>query len=340
MSNLNKMKSALQSVILIFMLILYSCSGNKDPKLSVDISKQPKVTVSIQRYEKDLFSIDKNHFKEELLKLQKKYKFFLDGDLSDEKNVKQIQNYIQDDLISGIYNETEKQYPNLTQLEDQISEAFTYLKYYYPEQKIPVIYTYVSGLDYEFPVKFADSVLIIALDMYLGKDCKYYQQLGVPVFISSNWTKEHIVVDCLKELAFNKIKTEPTNKNFLNELITQGKILYFIDAMLPNLPDYLKIGYAPDKFEWCKKNEVNIWSFIIENKLLYSTDQQHINKFFTDAPFTASFSKQSPGKIGYWVGWQIIKSYMKKNSDVQLHTLMQDINFQEILTKSKYKPQK
>ncbi len=334
------MKRITPIVLFISVLFLLSCSNNKDPKNAVDISNQPKVEISIQRYEKELFSINKLNLKEELIRLQKKYLFFLDGDLSEDKNVKQIQNYIQDELISGIYNETSKQYPSLKSIEDQLSEAFTYLKYYYPNQKIPVVYTYVSGLDYEFPVKFADSVLIIALDMYLGKDCKYYQQLGVPLYMSVNWTREHIVFDCMKEIAFTKIKTDPGSKTFINELITQGKILYFIDAMTPNLPDHLKIGYPTEKNEWCKKNESNIWSFILENKLLYSTDPQHINKFFNDGPFTSSFTKQSPGKIGYWLGWQIIKAYMKKNSDVHLSHLMEDPNAQEILTKSKYKPQK
>ncbi|MEI8204778.1 MAG: hypothetical protein WCH34_17295 [Bacteroidota bacterium] len=334
------MKSTRKVVMFLFALFVYSCTSTKEPKNAVDISSQPKVDISIQRYEKDLFSVNKNNLKNELLRLQKKYRFFLDGDLAEDKNVKQIQRYIEDDLIVGIYKETAKQYPSLKAIEDQISDAFTYMKYYYPNQKIPVVYTYVSGLDYEFPVKFADSVLIIALDMYLGKDCKFYQQLGVPLYMSLNWTRDHIVFDCMKEIAFTKIKADPSNKSFINELISQGKILYFIDAMTPNLADNLKIGYPQDKLDWCKKNEANIWSFILENKLLYSTDQQHISKFFTDGPFTSSFSKQSPGKMGYWVGWQIIKSYMKKNPDVHLARLMEDTNAQEILTKSKYKPQK
>jgi uncharacterized protein YjaZ len=39
-----------------------------------------------------------------------------------------------------------------------------------------------------------------------------------------------------------------------------------------------------------------------------------------------------------WVGWQIVKSYMKSNKEVTLSDLMNEIDAQKILSKSKYRP--
>ncbi|NOZ45244.1 MAG: hypothetical protein GXO79_00525 [Chlorobi bacterium] len=87
-----------------------------------------------------------------------------------------------------------------------------------------------------------------------------------------------------------------------------------------------------------KKYEEDIWTYLIEKKVLYSTEYMQIKRYIDDAPFTPSFSKKSPGRIGIWVGWQIVRSYMKNRTDVDLIKLMNNNNYQKILNRSKYKP--
>ena len=47
-----------------------------------------------------------------------------------------------------------------------------------------------------------------------------------------------------------------------------------------------------------------------------------------DAPFVAGFPEWSPGRVGQWVGYQLVKSFMDNNQDVGLKDLMeiQDAN--------------
>ena len=79
----------------------------------------------------------------------------------------------------------------------------------------------------------------------------------------------------------------------------------------------------------------------IENDLLYSTDTQLNKRFIENAPFSKFYLSEdtkSPGRIGQWIGWQIVRSYMV-NNDVSLQDLL-SMNEEEIFKNSKYKPRK
>lgn len=331
----------------LFSLLMFtscnSCNRDKDKKHSIKKSEltemKTQIKVSVSRYEQDLFKVRKDYFLEDLLLVQKKYPFFLEGDLNDIRNQKQLWDYINDPLIREVYDRTQKVYPDLTDFTRNIHESMSYYKLYYPSVKIPNIYTYVSGFDYELPIKYMDSLLIIALDMYLGTNSKYYDQLGIPKYVSFHYQSEFIIPDCFKEISYRHLPDPKTCVNLLDYMIFEGKKLYFTECMMPDVPDSLIIGYPKQKIEWAEANEGNIWSYLIENKLLYSKDSRAIAKFINDAPFTSVFAKESPGRIGTWVGWQIVRSFMN-NNEVQLQDLMRDGNNRGILDKSKYKPQK
>jgi hypothetical protein len=328
----------------LFLSSCDSCSRNKEKKYAVKADKiqeiRAKVNTTIYRYETALFNLNPKDFGNELARIKPTYSFFLSGDVRDPKNQQQLYAFISDPITLEIYRETMKKYPDVTALKAQFDDAFSYYNYYFPNQKIPKVFTYVSSLDYEMPIKFADSVLIIALDMYLGKDCKYYPQIGVPIYKSERCSKEYIVADCMKEMAFSQIKFDNSRVTLLDEMINEGKRLYFAEAMLPNENDTIIIGYPQKKLEWAQKNEANMWGYIIENKMLYTPDSKIILKFINEAPFTSFFTNDSPGRVGAWIGWQIVRAYMNNYKNANLTELLNETNSQKILTLSKYKPKK
>ncbi len=327
----------------IFLNSCNSCNRDKDKKHSIKKSQlkeiQEQIKISVERYEQDLFKIRKENFEEDLLVVQKKYPFFLEGDLKDVRNQKQLWDYINDPLIKEVYLQTQKVFPDLNELTKNLHESMSYYKTYFPNENIPRICTYVSGFDYELPIKYMDSLLIVAMDMYLGTNSKYYDQLGIPKYVSFHYNPEFIVPDCFKEIAYRHLPNPKTRITLLDYMIFEGKKLYFTECMMPDVPDSLIIGYPKSKIEWAQANEGNIWAYLIENNLLYSKDNKAIVKFINDAPFTSVFAKESPGRIGMWVGWQIVRSYMSAN-DVLLPDMMKDGDFRAILEKSKYKPKK
>ena len=123
-------------------------------------------------------------------------------------------------------------------------------------------------------------------------------------------------------------------------MVHEGKLLYYLDMVLPDAPDSTKIGYTQTQLNWCKQNEPEIWAFLTEKELLFSNQIREYNKLISEAPSVSGMPPETPGRIGIWVGWQIVRRYMQQNPKVSLDELMQIKDGQKILQGSRYKPKK
>ena len=324
-------------VPVISIVFLFACTRNNNNNLRADISDVEIKQVKIGRYEKALFSLNPDSLKTGLKSIAPRFQVFLAADLDDTLNLIQIFDFITSPLNLELFNQVINKYPNLDILSNKLTKSFKYFSYHFPEKHLPDVYSYVSGLIFEQPVKILETSLIIALDMYLGKDFGEYKKLNLPNYKLERMNKNYIVRDCMDEIYFDNFYEAPP-RNFLEAMIKEGKRLYFLDAVLPDTPDFIKIGYTPEQINWCEKNENNIWAFFIENELLFSSNALSMRKFFIDGPFTSSFSKGSPARIGAWTGWQIIREYKKNNPEISLEELLKENDAQKILKDSKYKP--
>jgi len=340
------MRSCVIWGMLIMFLVFFGCGRKKTNKPVVNKSEvkqiQKNIDIKIKRYEQALFEISKDDLGAGLKALQSDYYFFIGDNPTAPDNVKQIRSFLNDKVIKQLYAEVQKQYPDLSDMEKGFSDAFSLLKYHFPEAVVPQIYTAVTGLYYEMPIIFSDTTLIIALDMYLGKDYKLYRQLGmgVPKFVIRRFSREYILADCFKNISYNYMKYNNSQGTVLDEMILDGKRLFFAELTLPNAPDSVIFPFPQEKIQWAMQNEANIWGYLIEKKYLYSRDNAVIRKLVKDAPFTSFFGNQSPGQIGVWVGWQICRSWVQKNPNRPISDLMNELAAQKILTESKYKPKK
>ena len=126
--------------------------------------------------------------------------------------------------------------------------------------------------------------------------------------------------------------------NVVNNMIYHGKIQYLLNAIYPQMSDSLKFGFSGEQLRWCIQNEKQMWDYLIDQKLLFSTDYMLINKLINPAPFTAGFPRKSPGRASVWLGWKIVDAYMQRNDEVSLYDLMKDDDYQHILSESRYEP--
>ena len=159
-------------------------------------------------------------------------------------------------------------------------------------------------------------------------------------YIKENNTQQHLIVDVAEAIIERQIPNSK-DRSFVGKMIYEGKKMYLLDMYLPSVKDKEKIGYEDDKFNWVLSNEEQIWLYFIEKKLLFSTDTKLNKRFLETAPFSKFYMEHdnlSPGSVGVWVGWQIVRSYMKHN-DVSLQELLK-INDLDLFNKSKYKPRK
>lgn len=336
----------MKSKILFYLLLIIPFSSCTSNKLDIDTSKV-ELNLKIDRFEKDLFAINPDFLAKEIPSLRNKYKFFFElfcgriirvGASTDSLLAKNLKGFVTDPQIQQVYKDCSTQYSDISDINDPLTKAFQHYKYYFPEKLIPQIVTFISGFNYS--IIYSDSILGIGLDMYLGESSKYYSQIGFPKYKTMKMRKEFIVADCMKGWGQSTFEQDNSKKDFLSQIIYSGKMLYFMDAMLPDTPDSIKIGYTSDQLKFCKKNEAKIWSLFIEKNLLFSTDQSKFAKYINEGPTTNGLPKESPAMLGAWVGWQMVKKYMNDNSGMTLKQLMLEHDAQKILTKSKYKPSK
>ena len=327
------------------LLIVISC---KHKQFKVPIS-EIDLKINIHRFENDLFSIQPDSIPFALPELQDKYGNFLTvfgyvtniGNPSDEKYPYFLQSFVSNKTNADIYHIIQKEFADMTDIEIKLNSGFKHYKYYFPKKNIPEFYTFISGFNNSIVID--TDILAIGLDRYLGPKCKYYKELGIPQYLTKKMVKEKIPSDCMyawgrTEFNLKDNKNEKISDNVLNNIIYEGKLKYFIKAMMPDEPDELIMGFTSEQLAWCENNEGEMWTYLIENKLLYSTDYLEIRKLIGDAPFTSFFPKESPGQAAIWLGYQIISKYMENTPQESLPELMKNTDYQNILHLSKYNP--
>jgi gliding motility-associated lipoprotein GldB len=240
-------------------------------------------------------------------------------------------------LNRELYTEVQKKYSNFEKVNADLDHLFRHIKYYFPKTKIPKVITLISEMDYQNKAIYADTLVVISLDLYLGKNHKFYE---FPEYLKQNFEENQIMPDIVSSFAATKIPNV-SDKTLLSQMIYAGKELYLKDVLLPESTDAEKIGYTPEQIMWCQENESYMWRYFMEDKLLYSTDSKLPNRFINVAPFSKFYleiDNETPGRVGTWVGWQIVRSFMN-NNDVTLQQVLQ-MDPMELFQKSKYKPKK
>ena len=329
--------------ILLFVTTFFSCKQNP---LKVNIS-DIKSNIEIVRFDNELFAIQQKDTLNEIAKLSNKYPDFFNlftyriiriGGIGEEEFPDLLMQFITDTMIVNVKNLVEKEFDNFQKIEKQLNKAFKYYQYHFPEKELPTVYVYVSGFNQS--VVTAENIIGISLDKYLGRDCKYYQQLSTtPQYKILNMHKDKLLSDVA--YAWGTAEFGETDKatNLLGNIIHRGKLMYFVDALLPETHDSLKIGYTTNQLDFCINNEAQMWNYLVEKKMLFSTDRMDIVRYINDGPSTSGFPKQSPARAAIWIGWQIVRQYMEKHPEITLKELMLNSDYQHILNDSEYFPE-
>ncbi|MCE5344716.1 MAG: hypothetical protein LLG13_00320 [Bacteroidales bacterium] len=334
-------------ITIIFLLltvpVLISCKKNhyKVNTSSIDVK------VGIKRLEKDIFTLNPDEIPEKIPFLRQRYGSFLQlfsyvintGDVNESSFGDFLVRFCTDKQNNDVYALTMKLYPDISNIETNLQEAFRHYLYYFPEKKVPAIFTCITGFNNS--VITGDSVLGIGLDRYLGADCEYYPRLQIYKYMAARMTPENIVPDCIygwgaTEWDFSAINYP--NDNVITEMIHEGKLKYFEKCMLPETSDELIFGFTSDQMKFCRNNESQMWQYLIENDLLFKTDQFTIRKLTGEAPFTSYFTNESPGKAAVWLGFRIVEAYMMKNQGTRIEELMKNTDASAIIEKGKYNP--
>ncbi len=336
-------------ILLLFLLpfLLYNCAP-KERKQDVSTSEIKKVRdqseFEILRYEKDVFALDLNDLSSGLETLTRKYypELVADEVWNDPGMVQYITNYLQDPNVKEIYQEVEKQFSDITDFKNQLRRAFEYYLVYYPKATLPMVMTAVPGIDLNTPSAYLilgeNNTLILHLDMYLGKDYANYGRFGMPKYISERCEKKFMVVDCFKKAMVYRHLPKMGANTLLDAMINEGKILYFTEMLLPETSGADIIGYNDEQMKWAQTFYGNMWNYMIEKGELYSESVDPQRRYIDEAPFTKPFGNEAPGRMGQYIGWQIVRDYMEKNPEITLSEMMQITDANTFLAGARFKP--
>jgi len=328
--------------LILVLIIITSCQRNP---LKVDVSGVD-LKLTIKRLDRDIFSVTPDNRLTTIPILKQKYGSFFDaynenvisiGNTSDSSYASYLNTFLTDSMRVQSKLKIDSVFNNMADIEKKLEDGFRHYKYYFPGKTIPKVFTIISGFNQS--VVMTSEAIGISLDNYLGAGCPFYMMLAIPKYKRENMFSAKIPTDVLYNWAISEFVFDETKNDLISNMVYQGKMLYFLDAMFPKEPDYLKIGYQPEQIEWCSKNESGMWTYLVEHRLLFNTDRMNIVRFIGPTPFTSVFTNDSPGRTGTWLGWQIVRKYMKKNPDVILQSLMSNNDYQKILNDSGYSPE-
>lgn len=310
------------------LLCLFFLSCDQKSKVEKEVEEIP-VDVKVERFDKVFFEAKP----EDLAKVKKQYPFFFPAGTDDKVWLQKMQ----EPIWKEVYTEVQKKYGNFEPVHKEFDALFQHVKYYFPKTKTPKVITVIGEMDYTAKAIYADSLVIVALELYLGKEHEFYQ---FPNYLKQNFEERQIMPDVVSSFSYRNIPNS-SDKTLLSQMVFEGKQLYAKDLLLPNYTDAEKMGYTPEQLKWCEENEAYMWRYFLENEMLYSVDPKLNTRFITPAPFSKFYleiDNESPGRTGAWIGWQIVRSYMKNNT-VSLADLFKT-EAKEIFEKSKYKPKK
>lgn len=320
----------MRKFITLFIIVLSVASCKKESQLERNIA-EIDTDITVERFDKLFAESDIK----DLPKIKRHYPFMFSEKYNDTFWIAKMQ----DTLQKQLYVEVEKVFSNFSSTEQEIESLFNHLKYYFPEFSVPRVVTTTSFVDYRNKVFVTDTIALISTDTYLGSNHEYYQ--SIQKFIRANLSKDQVVVDLAAKYA-EKYTFQQEKKTLLDEMIYFGKQLYFKDKVIPFKTEAERIGYTNEQLNWAMANENYIWRYFVERELLFSTDSKLPSRFINPAPFSKFYLEEidadSPGRLGQYMGWQIVKAYMAQN-EVSLKDLM-TTSAENIFNNSKFKPRK
>lgn len=313
-------------ILLSCLCVLQSCKNTDDIKPEI---ARIDIQMDIVRFD-SIFAIAKP---KDFETIKANYPFMFQNNIPDSLWKLKMT----DTLQKEIEHEVSQSFSDFSKHKADIKLFFKHLKYYFPDESIPKVVTLAEFVDYKTKVILDDSLLFISLDNYLGKDHVFYE--GFQDYISSLQAPHQILPDIAEQYA-EQIVPLSKDRDFLSQMIYEGKILFFKESMLPKVEEFHLIGYGKEQYEWAMTYETMIWQYFVERDLLYSTKSDLRRRFLKPGPFTKFYleiDNETPPRLGQYLGWQIVKAYAERYPEKSLEEII-NTDEQILFSQSKYKP--
>jgi hypothetical protein len=326
-----------KNIIAIFLISIIFSSCKKDCSELVDTSKVV-AEVKVVNLESEIATLKTVDDAEKFLQKHSLFtSYHLDAGIPRELLVKQLL-FWGSPLLDTLRMDVKTQFGDFASTKTQIEDVVKRTKFFFPNFQIPEVNTMVSGFG-DYVISDVDSLLLIGLDYFLDSSAHYQpHREEMPDYI-----KRHLnpnTVDVKTAFSFsNRLVEVVADQKLINQMIKFGKQYYYMSQVLPCKKEYELFDYSANDWAEIKSNEFTIYSFFTKNELFYNTKGENVRLFLSDRPNCVEIGDKCPGRIGRWLGYEIVKSYVEKTG-ISLAKLMKETDHVKIFTQSGYKPKK
>ena len=290
--------------------------------------------VEWKRFDRAFFEADSSFSAEDFDRLSREFPpFFERGDLRFWKAQRK------DSLLNDLHRKVTELDQAFTQAEGELDACLSRYEYYYPQEAPKRVYSYISPLDFDFPLFVSDSLVFVALDQYLGESSPYYKAL--PEYLARQKKADRMALDLAEALAALHNRRDRAHNDLLARMIFEGKQLWFARELCPEKSEAQLLGYTQEQLDFLLENEAELWRYLIEKRALYESDPDWVRRLIEPAPFSKfylSIDAQIPGRVGRWVGYRIVSRYMERKDAPKPVRLLEDEDSRMILKRANYRP--
>ncbi|MEO0899786.1 MAG: hypothetical protein AAFY71_25465 [Bacteroidota bacterium] len=255
----------------------------------------------------------------------------------------QLSSVLKEKAMIDLLDTVREVFPYEEDLSSPLIKPLKRLKLAFPEIEIPAFKTMVNGYVPGGDMRTADQVvplpnyISLGLHYLMGRKFPYYP-VNISAYQKRQFDREALPVELMREIADGMVSPIPSQQtpNLLSGMIRAGIKQYFLEKMVPNSPDSLRLRYSAPQTQWAQSFEGRIYKELLDK--MFSSDFKDQREYLSEKPYTTTLSMDSAPRIGEYCGWKIVQSYMKGHPEVSLADLCNMQDYEKILRESKYKP--
>lgn len=225
--------------------------------------------------------------------------------------------------IKRIEKAITKKFTDLPKRHLLITDGFKRLSVHFPDKKAPKSISYLYS-NFAASAFCTETAIAIGLERYLGYNSPVIQSLPPNQFYE--WMKKAMDAKFLeRDAVCSWVMThyfdELNDVTNIEAIIQWGKILYCTEAAFPDYPKEIILRYSNKDYAWAIENERPFWDYLVKQKLLLTSSEKDQANLLREAPFTAGLPEKGPDRLGQFLGWRIVHSYMEQK-DITLDQLI------------------
>lgn len=248
----------------------------------------------------------------------------------------QVALYTQDAIWKGVQRELDSVFAVTNAEEVAMEGILKNVAEKLPFVSVPKrVFFYNSGFNVAvYPEK---EFLAVGLEWFIGNTSEYVSMLppsNYPMYKKNKMVRDNLVADALRGFLLSSLYTPLVEENALNTMVFYGKCLFVLEQC-SNLSEAEVLNFTESELEWAKKNEDNTWKRLVSEEWLFSKNQKLMSQLTNNGPFTPGFPQDSPARLGWYTGYQMVKDFANQHQDENLKFIV-DAQAEQIL--KFYKP--